>query len=164
MENRLPSDWCVDMRILNSSEVKKILNFLDRIGKPARRFLEVNLRYPYYGQENMIPCNSCTIATFKFKLLSFKEFIEMTEEEFNPKEGDLVEVSNGLGWYKRIFLMKTEYNHIISAEGKTAQNDYRGIGSWNYMRPIPKPEIFELTIEEIAKLKGCKPEQIRIKE
>lgn len=158
-ENKLPKSWCVwnDCSQLFKDTVLKYINSLTK-------YEEFNgYEYFYYGVDKKGVFYGNANYDYFDKVLTLQQFIEMTTE-WTPKEGELVEVSNGVVWYKRTFIYKTQYEHIVTARGRTAQNDYRDFDTWNYVRPIKQPEIFELTIEEIAKLKGCKPEQIRIKE
>jgi len=158
-QNRLPKSWCVknDGSQLFKDTVVEYLN------KKYKRCLTGNNTSAYYGVISDIDAADyfSTIRHFD-KLLTLQQFIEMTTEEFNPKEGELINVRDKCSthWYTRYFIKKLENGQIITAE-KNIKNEYCFFGWHPEMKPI---EIFELTIEEIAKLKGCKPEQIRIKE
>lgn len=94
------------------------------------------------------------------------------EEEWKPKFGEVVEVSNGKGkWFKRIFI--GEYDGVVHCvkEGdesyfkKYTLNGYHVL-QWGNIRRYEEPKI-EINIEEakriIAGNKGVNPENVTIK-
>jgi len=103
---------------------------------------------------------------------TFKNIFVEVEEEWNPKFGEVVEVSNGKGkWFKRIFI--GEYDGVFHCikEGdesyfkKDTLNGYNVL-QWGNIRRYEEPKI-ELNIDEarkiIAENKGVKPENVTIK-
>lgn len=90
---------------------------------------------------------------------SVKDFLE---EEWEPKWGEEVEVSDskGWGWVKRIFVglnpsTNTDYKFIVA--------DTIGLPTgWRYCRKIPTKT--ELTLKEIADKFKVRVENLRIKD
>ena len=102
---------------------------------------------------------------------TFKNII-VESDEWQPKFGELVEVSNGNEkWYKRIFVGeyagKTHCTHeedVKFFEADTWES-YRVL-QWNFIRQIEEPKNIEISLEEakeiIAKEKGIKAEQVNL--
>ncbi len=159
MENKLPKSWAVfnDGSQLFKDKVIKYLH---------KNFSESTC---YSGTANTYFYGVTTTGIFDFwpvsknmpfaQILTLQQFIEMTEE-WTPKEGEIIEVSNNeRDWIPRTFIYKLKNIQVINPIIV-----YECSSRFKFMRPRPKPQIIDITIEEIAKLKGCKPEQIRIKE
>jgi hypothetical protein len=105
-----------------------------------------------------------TIAQF----LKVKDFLFKIKD----KNGKVIysEVSNGY-WYKREYDDQGNEIYIEDSNGYWAKREYDDQGNQIYcedskgtiINKRPKP-IIELTLEDIAKLKGVDVSQIRIKE
>jgi len=94
----------------------------------------------------------------------------LAEEEFAPKFGDKVEVSdNERDWKQRIFIgeYKGRYHAVaVSSETPFNNNCAYMCNSWDYIRPIqPKeePKLVELTMQEIADKLSIPVKDLRIK-
>lgn len=97
---------------------------------------------------------------------------DFLKEEWKPKRGEpvLVRDNDNEVWNERVFIAEIEgaYNCFLVAcigeESKFKNGEKFYLSSFNRMKRLEKPETIEITIEEIAKMKGVKPDQIRIKE
>lgn len=91
----------------------------------------------------------------EIKIITVTEFLDKMKEkeEFSPKEGDRVLVSNnGIGWGKRIFLhafKNKEYSfYVVSKSSESSYLKGRNyvLDSYKYMKPLEeKKETVELT-------------------
>lgn len=101
-----------------------------------------------------------------------QNIIVEVEEQWQPKFGELVEVSNGNEkWYQRVFV--GEYagkTHCIhEKDERFFETDicesYRVL-QWDFIRKIEQPKNIEISLEEakniIAKEKGIKAEQVNL--
>lgn len=98
---------------------------------------------------------------------------DFLEEEWKPKRGETVLVgykSIKDKWLNRIFLCEIEgAKYPFVCVSKATEKEFEdgeefSTYSFNQIKRLEKPETIEITIEEIAKMKGVKPDQIRIKE
>lgn len=89
---------------------------------------------------------------------------------FEPKRGDLIEVSDTEGelWFGRTFLSEIKgANYPIHTVGNSSDIDNPPfhVMSYKLMREIkPEPEVKELTLSEIADKFNVSVEQLRIKD
>ena len=102
---------------------------------------------------------------------TFKNII-VEVDEWQPKFGELVEVSNGNEkWYQRIFVGEYAGNihciheNDVSFFEKDTCESYRVL-QWAFIRKIEEPKNIEISLEEakeiIAKEKGIKAEQVNL--
>ncbi len=107
---------------------------------------------------------------YNFRLSNF--LYNILVEEWQPKFGELVEVSNGNEkWYQRIFVGEYAGNiHCIHDKDVdlfklNLCESYRVL-QWNFIRKIEEPKTIEISIEEakeiIAKEKGITIEQVNL--
>ena len=102
---------------------------------------------------------------------TFKKII-VEVDEWQPKFGELVEVSNGNEkWYQRVFVGEYAGNiHCIHEKDvdlfKLNLCDYYRVLQWTFIRKIEEPKPIEISLEEakeiIAKEKGIKAEQVNL--
>ncbi|WPZ08739.1 hypothetical protein [Roseivirga spongicola] len=93
------------------------------------------------------------------------------DTEWKPQRGErvLVRDSEATGWRERIFLCEIEgsespYTTVKKAyEAEFEKKEMFEHSCYEQMKPLNQTPLIEVTISEIAKLKGVKPEQIRIK-
>jgi hypothetical protein len=160
MENTLPKNWIVKLngnsgKHTRSPQSSKVMDLVNELTNKTWYGYEgygyssggqsFSTQYPY-------PTN--------IPVLTEKEFLA----HFGPVAGEIVEVTHdGRTWVKRAYIttLPEKYPDRFVTEGVV----FGFIAVWKHMRRINKeePKIIELTIEDIAKLKGVSPEQIRIK-
>lgn len=122
-------------------------------------------KYNYYFRDKASQGWYCDNST-KLPAYSISDFYTENQPEF--KRGEWVEVGqsgNDSIWFERIYITTIEgssepYICVTDASSKKFDlNEPFSTSSWARIR---KPKQIEVTREEIAAWKGCKPEQIVI--
>lgn len=96
--------------------------------------------------------------------LHIAEIITLPEDKPYPK---VMEVSSDEKfWCKRVIFMEKNGWYLAWNIAETLEDaeKFIGINAWKYAREIEENPIVEITLEEIAKLKGVSVDQIRIKD
>lgn len=101
----------------------------------------------------------------------FMSHIFNQDTEWKPQRGERVLVRNSqdIEWMERIFLLEIEGSvspYVVVQKSEEPKFISKGKFShiaYQKMKPLNQTPLIEVTISEIAKLKGVKPEQIRIK-
>ena len=117
-------------------------------------------------------CTWCQYSKNKLTITAMEHLTIDIEEQWQPKFGELVEVSNNdRTWYKRIFIGEYAGNiHCIHEEDvKFFEADtcesYRVL-QWAFIRQIEEPKNIEISLEEaksiIAKERGVDITQINL--
>jgi len=169
-KNNLPKYWCVQndgSQLFKDTVIKYISNGWSGLDK--------GYYYGYNGGKYYNGFNVYSeIGSFSgCTLLTIQQFIEMSKEveEWTPKRGELVEVSDGFNgkWSSRIYVTTIEgttypYACVDKEDNGLFNNgDVFKITLWTKIRQI-KPTHKEVTLQEIAEKFGVEVSQLRIKD
>jgi len=125
-------------------------------------------QYPLEVKFATAECQSYTSdGKYKFDALHQTLFHKGEEPNIAFPVGKLMEVSDsGTTWTTRVVFGVKNGKYLTWFHAETLEEAAKTseVITWLQAREIQEPQLIEVTLEEIAQLKGCTIEQLRIKD